>query len=68
MHPRDIAIIMGVCLVWAMNSIVSKVVVSQIGVPPLCYGMLRCVLIALAVSPGSFQCRSRDCGSSPPPF
>lgn len=54
MHPRHIIIITGVCLVWAMNSIVSKIVVSQIGVPPLCYGMLRSVLIALAVFPWLF--------------
>jgi O-acetylserine/cysteine efflux transporter len=51
MQLRDLAIMVVVCLIWALNGIVSKVVVSQYGVPPLFYGALRCLVITLAVWP-----------------
>jgi O-acetylserine/cysteine efflux transporter len=51
---RDIVVIVAICLVWGLNAIVSKVVVSGIGVPPLFYGTLRCVVITLAVFPWLF--------------
>jgi drug/metabolite transporter (DMT)-like permease len=54
MPIRDIVIIVAICLVWGLNAIVSKIVVSGIGVPPLFYGTLRCVVITLAVFPWLF--------------
>ncbi len=51
MPLRDIAITMAVCLVWGLNAIVSKIVVSGLGIPPLFYGCLRCLVITLAVFP-----------------
>jgi drug/metabolite transporter (DMT)-like permease len=54
MQLRDLAVLVAVCLTWGLNSIVSKVVVSQIGVPPLFYGTLRSLIIMLAVFPWLF--------------
>ncbi len=51
MTPRDFAMMVGICLVWAMNSTLAKVVVSTLGIPPLLFGSLRCVVIASAVCP-----------------
>lgn len=54
MHPRDLAMMAGICLVWALNSTLAKVMISGYGVPPLMFGSLRCLVIALAVSPWLF--------------
>ena len=51
MPLRDIAVMVTVCLIWGLNSIISKIVVSELDVPPLFYGSLRCLLITLAVFP-----------------
>jgi drug/metabolite transporter (DMT)-like permease len=51
MQLRDFAVLVAVCLTWGLNSFVAKVVVSQLGVPPLFYGCLRCLVITLAVFP-----------------
>ena len=51
MQLRDIIIIVAICVVWGLNAVVSKIVVSGIGVPPLFYGALRCLVITLAVFP-----------------
>jgi O-acetylserine/cysteine efflux transporter len=54
MQLRDLVIMVAICLVWSMNAIVSKIAVSEIGVPPLFYGTLRCLVITLAVFPWLF--------------
>ncbi|SDR47662.1 Uncharacterized membrane protein [Rhizobiales bacterium GAS113] len=54
MQFRDLVVMVAICVIWALNSIVSKIVVSDFGVPPLFYGMLRCVVITLAVWPWLF--------------
>jgi drug/metabolite transporter (DMT)-like permease len=51
MSVRDFAILVFVCLVWAMNNIVSKFVVGDMGVPPLFYATARFTVVALAVFP-----------------
>jgi drug/metabolite transporter (DMT)-like permease len=51
MSVRDFAILVFVCLVWAMNNIVSKFVVSDMDVPPLFYATARFAVVALAVFP-----------------
>jgi O-acetylserine/cysteine efflux transporter len=51
MPVRDFALLVLVCLAWALNNIVSKYVVSHLGAPPLLYAALRFGIVALAVFP-----------------
>lgn len=51
MAPRDFALLVLVCLVWAANNIVSKFVVSYMEVPPLFYAAVRFAIVAVAVFP-----------------
>ena len=51
MSIRDFAILAFVCVVWAMNNIVSKFVVSHLGVPPMFYAAMRFAVVSIAVFP-----------------
>jgi drug/metabolite transporter (DMT)-like permease len=51
MSLRDFGLLALVCLVWASNNIVSKYVVSHLGLPPLYYAALRFGVVALATAP-----------------
>jgi len=51
MSLRDFGLLALVCLVWASNNIVSKYVVSQLGLPPLFYAAIRFGIVALATLP-----------------
>jgi drug/metabolite transporter (DMT)-like permease len=51
MSPRDFSLFVLICVLWALNAIVAKVVVSDMQVPPLFFGMLRSAAIAVAVAP-----------------
>jgi drug/metabolite transporter (DMT)-like permease len=51
MSLRDFAVLLAVCLVWAGNSIVSKIVISDYGVPPLFYTAARFVVVVAATLP-----------------
>ena len=51
MSLRDLAILMGVCLVWAANSVVSKIIISGFGAPPLFYAAARFLVVVLATAP-----------------
>ncbi len=51
MSLRDFGLLALVCLLWASNNIVSKYVVSHLGVPPLFYAALRFAVVALATAP-----------------
>jgi O-acetylserine/cysteine efflux transporter len=51
MSPRDFAVFVLICLVWAFNTVAAKIVVTELHVPPLFFGMLRSAVIALAVMP-----------------
>jgi len=51
MALRDFALLMAMCLVWAVNNIISKYVVSDLDVPPLFYAAARFVIVALALIP-----------------
>jgi drug/metabolite transporter (DMT)-like permease len=51
MPLRDLALMALVCLVWGMNNVISKIVVSELGVPPLFYAVARSAIIVLAVAP-----------------
>lgn len=47
---RDFFLLALVCLTWAGNNIVSKVVVTDLGVPPLFYAAFRFVIVAAAAA------------------
>ncbi len=48
---RDLALLIGICLVWAGNAVVSKVVISHYGAPPLFYAAARFALVSLLTLP-----------------
>jgi O-acetylserine/cysteine efflux transporter len=51
MSLRDFLLLAAMCLVWASNNIVSKIVVSDMEVPPLFYAAVRFALVALLTLP-----------------
>lgn len=51
MALRDFGLLMAMCMVWAVNNIISKYVVSDLDVPPLFYAAARFVIVALALIP-----------------
>jgi drug/metabolite transporter (DMT)-like permease len=54
MTLRDFGVLVLVCLVWAGNNIISKIVVAHWGVPPLAYASVRFALVALVTLPWLF--------------
>lgn len=46
MALRDLALLIAVCLIWAFNNILSKIVVAHWGVPPLFFAAVRFLLVA----------------------
>ncbi len=51
MSLRDLGLITLVCLVWAANTVVSKLVIAGLGAPPLFYAAARFGLVALVTVP-----------------
>lgn len=51
MRPTDIAIFTCTCFVWALNLIVSRVLLSEFGVAPIFYAAVRFALVAALLSP-----------------
>lgn len=51
MALRDFALLVMVCLLWAVNNIVSKYVVAYLAAPPLFYAAVRFAIVAVAVAP-----------------
>ncbi|MBX3479554.1 MAG: DMT family transporter [Caulobacter sp.] len=51
MALRDFFLLMAMCLIWASNNIVSKIVVSDMHVPPLAYAAVRFALVAVLTLP-----------------
>jgi O-acetylserine/cysteine efflux transporter len=51
MSVRDFALLVAVCLVWAGSNVVSKIVISHYGAPPLFYAAARFALVALVTLP-----------------
>jgi len=51
MALRDFVLLMAMCLVWAVNNIVSKYVVSTLEVPPLFYAAARFAIVAACLIP-----------------
>ena len=54
MSLRDLGRLTLICLVWAGNSVMSKVIISHFGAPPLFYAAARFGVIALATAPWLF--------------
>ncbi len=51
MSLRDFGVLVLVCLVWACNNIISKIVVAHWGVPPLFYAAVRFAIVAAVTLP-----------------
>lgn len=51
MKPRHLALMVLVCLIWATNNIMSKLIVGTLHVPPLFFTALRFALVALVTLP-----------------
>jgi O-acetylserine/cysteine efflux transporter len=51
MTLRDFGFLVLICVLWAFNTVLSKVVITQMGVPPMCYALVRFILVALMVLP-----------------
>jgi drug/metabolite transporter (DMT)-like permease len=54
MKIRDFALMVAACLAWALNTIVSKLIVSDYGVAPMFYAAGRFTVVTLAVFPWLF--------------
>lgn len=48
---RDIALLVFLCVIWAANVIVSRVVVTDLAVPPLYYAALRSLVVVALLIP-----------------
>lgn len=51
MPPSSIAILLACNIVWALNVVISKLAVDDLGVPPLFYAAGRSLLVVLALLP-----------------
>lgn len=51
MSLRDFLLLVAICLIWALNNVVSKIVVGMWGVPPLSFAAARFVLVLLVTLP-----------------
>lgn len=51
MALRDFGLLLAMCMVWAVNNIISKYVVSDLDVPPLFYAAARFVIVAVILIP-----------------
>jgi hypothetical protein len=51
MTPRDFGLMTLVCLIWAANSIISKLVITNLGAPPMFYAALRFAVVLAVVWP-----------------
>jgi len=54
MTLRDFGFLVLICVLWALNTVLSKVVITQMGVPPMSYALVRFILVALMVLPWLF--------------
>jgi O-acetylserine/cysteine efflux transporter len=51
MPARDFALLVAVCLVWAGNNVVSKIIITHYGAPPLFYATARFAVVTLVTLP-----------------
>lgn len=51
MRVRDFFLLVAVCLIWAFNNVLSKIIVTDWAIPPLFYASLRFAVVALVMLP-----------------
>jgi drug/metabolite transporter (DMT)-like permease len=51
MRVRDFFLLVAVCLIWAFNNVLSKIIVTDWDIPPLFYAALRFAVVALIMWP-----------------
>lgn len=51
MRVRDFLLLVAVCLIWAFNNVLSKIIVDNWAIPPLFYAALRFAIVALVMLP-----------------
>lgn len=51
MRSRDLALMVLVCLIWASNNVMSKLLVGTLHVPPLAFSALRFAIVAAVTLP-----------------
>ncbi|MBJ7501133.1 MAG: DMT family transporter, partial [Sphingopyxis sp.] len=51
MNLRDFLLLVAVCLIWALNNVLSKIIVDNWAIPPLFYAAIRFALVALVMLP-----------------
>ena len=51
MRVRDFFLLILICLIWAFNNVLSKIIVDNWAVPPLFYAGLRFAVVALVMLP-----------------
>ena len=51
MRVRDFLLLVAVCLIWAFNNVLSKIIVDNWAIPPLFYAALRFAVVALVMLP-----------------
>jgi O-acetylserine/cysteine efflux transporter len=54
MLPRDFALLLVICLVWASNFVIAKLVLADLHIPPLFFSAVRLGVVLLAVFPWLF--------------
>jgi O-acetylserine/cysteine efflux transporter len=65
MPLRDFLLLLVVCLTWAVHTIVSKIAVTDLAIPPLFYAAVRYAVVAWLHCRGCCRCRARFGGSPP---
>jgi O-acetylserine/cysteine efflux transporter len=51
MRPVDFLLMVGICLIWAINAVLSRYVIAVVGVPPIFLSSARFLLAALVLWP-----------------
>src|SRR3546814_18887885 len=51
MRVRDFFLLVAVCLVWAFNNVLSKIIVTDWAIPPLFYVAMRFSVVAILMLP-----------------
>jgi O-acetylserine/cysteine efflux transporter len=51
MKPADFGLLAAVCLVWALNLVITRWAVTDLAIPPLFFAFVRVSLVAIVLSP-----------------
>ncbi len=51
MNPRDFSLLLLVCLAWSLHTVLSKIVVTDMAIPPLFYAAVRYAIVAAVTLP-----------------